>query len=109
MAPSEGIAQLRRAARRAGRRARAAAVFRRFALLVPLPLGYAVSVLSAVKAFRLDAASQRVWWLLGGLPVLVLAVGVGRVLLARRPPWQGSIALDQFHRFHDRVTSALSF
>ena len=46
MAPSDGIALLRRAARRAGRRARAAAVFSRIALLLPLPLGYAVLVLT---------------------------------------------------------------
>jgi hypothetical protein len=109
MAPSDGIAQLRRAARRAGRRTRAAAVFSRIALLTPLPLGYAVLVLTAVKALRLDAAGQRIWWLLGVLPLLVLLVGVGRALFAKRPSWQGSIALDQFHGFHDRVTSALSF
>jgi len=109
MAPSDGIALLRRAARRAGRRARAAAVFRRIALLLPLPLGYAVLVLTLVKALRLDAPSQRVWWLLGVIPLLVFLVGVGRALFGRRPSWQGSIALDQFHGFHDRVTSALSF
>jgi len=109
MAPGDGIAQLRRAARKAGRRARIAAVLSRFAVLMPLPLGYAVLALTAVKALRLDSTSQRAWWLLGGLPLLVLVLGVGRVLFARRPSWQGSIALDQFHRFHDRVTSALSF
>ena len=76
---------------------------------MPLPLGYAVLVLTLVKALRLDAASQRGWWLFGLVPLLVLLVGVGRALFARRPPWQGSIALDQFHGFHDRVTSALSF
>jgi len=109
MAPSDGIAQLRRAARRAGRRLRAAAVLRRFALLLPVPLAYSVLVLTAVKVLRLDATDQRVWWLLGGGPLLVLLVGVGRVIFARRPPWQGSIALDEFHGFHDRVTSALTF
>jgi hypothetical protein len=109
MAPSDGIAQLRRAARRAGRRARAAAVFSRIALLLPLPLGYAAVALTVVKVLRLDATSQRLWWGLGLLPVLALLLGVGRALFARRPAWQGSIALDQFHGFHDRVTSALSF
>lgn len=76
---------------------------------MPVPLGYSVLVLTAVKALRLDATSQRVWWLLGAVPLLVLLVGVGRTLFARRPSWQGSIALDQFHGFHDRVTSALAF
>ncbi|HEY3253043.1 MAG TPA: hypothetical protein VGJ91_03810 [Polyangiaceae bacterium] len=109
MAPSDGIVQLRRAARRAGRRARAAAVFSRIALLLPLPLGYAVLVLTLVKAFRLDSAGQRGWWLLGLVPLCVFLVGVGRVLFTRRSSWGGSIALDQFHGFHDRVTSALSF
>lgn len=109
MAPSDGIARLRRAARRAGRRARAAAVFSRFAWLLPLPLGYSVLALTAVKALRLDATSQRIWWLLGVIPLLALVLGVGRVMFARRPPRQGSIALDQFHGFRDRVTSALTF
>jgi len=109
MASRDGIALLRRAARKAGRRQRAAAIFSQIALLLPLPLGYAVLVLTAVKALRLDAASQRFWWLLGVVPLLVLLVGVGRALFTRRPSWQGSIALDQFHGFHDRVTSALSF
>jgi len=109
MAPSDGIAQLRRAARRAGRRAHAAAVFSRIALLLPLPLAYAVLVLTFVKTHWLPASSQRAWWLLGGVPLVVFLFGVGRVLFARRPSWQGSIALDQFHGFHDRVTSALSF
>ncbi|HET7544344.1 MAG TPA: hypothetical protein VFK05_30950 [Polyangiaceae bacterium] len=109
MTPSDGIAQLRRAARRAGRRARTAAVFRQIALLLPLPLGYAALALTLVKVLRLDATGQRLWWGLGVLPVLALLLGVGRVLFARHPAWQGSIALDQFHGLHDRVTSALSF
>lgn len=109
MAPSHGIAQLRRAARRAGQRARIAAVSRQIARFMPLPLGYAVLALTAVKALRLDAAAQRPWWLVGVLPVLLLLVAVGRALFARRPFWHGSIALDQFHGFHDRVTSALTF
>src|SRR4051812_24895728 len=109
MASSDGIALLRRAARRAGRRARAAAVLSRFTWLLPIPLGYAVLVLTLVKALRLDAPSQRGWWLFGVVPLLVFLVGVGRELFTRRQPWGGSIALDQFHGFHDRVTSALSF
>src|SRR5947207_14208178 len=109
MAPSDGIAQLRRAARTAGRRARMAAVFSRIALLLPVPLGYAALLLTAVKALRLDAASQHGWWLLGGVPLLVLLLGVGRVMVARRPAWQCSIVHRQFHRFHGQLATPLSF
>jgi hypothetical protein len=109
MASSDGIGALRRAARRAGRRVSVAAVFSRSMLLMPLPLGYAVAALTLVKVLRLGQAGQRNLLILGALPVLVLAVGVARVLLARRPAWRGSLALDEFHGFHDRVTSALAF
>jgi hypothetical protein len=109
MASSDGIGQLRRAAERAGRRASFAAVFSRSMLLLPLPLGYAVFALTLVKAFRLGQVGQRNLLLLGVLPVLALLLGVARVLLAKRPAWRGSLALDEFHGFHDRVTSALTF
>ncbi|MES1173743.1 MAG: hypothetical protein ABUL62_05390 [Myxococcales bacterium] len=109
MAQSLGIQALERAARRAGRRARIAAVFGRFMRWLPLPLGYAVVALTLVKALRLDSSAQRSLLLLGLVPVLALLVSVGRVLLARRDAWSGSIALDQFHGLHDRVTTALSF
>ena len=109
MAPRDGIEALRRAARRAGRRARIAAVFSRIMLLLPVPLGYAVAVLTLVKALRLDAATQRGLWWLGLIPVAGVVVSAVRVLWARRAPWSGSYALDRFHGFHDRVTTALSF
>ena len=78
-------------------------------MLLPLPLAYAVVALTWVKASRLDAAAQRGWLWFGLVPAVVFLVGVGRVLFARRPEWRGSVALDEFHGFHDRVTSALSF
>ena len=109
MAPSDGIGALQRAAGRAGRRARAAAVFSRIMLLLPLPLGYAVVALTLAKALRLGSSGQRDLLLIGAVPLLVLLVSVGRVLFARRAPLAGSIALDEFHGFHDRVTTALSF
>jgi len=109
MASSDGIGALRRAARRAGRRLSVAAVFSRSMLLLPLPMGYAVAALTLVKTLRLGQAGQRNLLILGALPVLVLALGVARVLLARPPAWRGSLALDEFHRLHDRVTSALTF
>jgi hypothetical protein len=109
MASSDGIGALRRAARRAGRRARFAAVFSCGMRLLPLPLGYAVGALTLVKVFELGHVGQRNLLIFGVLPVLALFVGIARVLLARRSPWRGSLALDQFHGFHDRVTSALTF
>ena len=109
MAESFGIEALERAARKAGRRQRIAATFGRFMLFLPLPLGYAVAALTLVKALRLDPSAQRGLLLLGLVPLLVSLISVGRVLFARREPWSGSIALDQFHGLHDRVTTALSF
>ena len=78
-------------------------------LLLPLPLGYGVVALTLVKALRLAPATQRSLLLLGMVPVLAVLVSVGRVLFARRAPFRGSIALDEFHGLHDRVTTALSF
>ena len=78
-------------------------------LLLPLPLGYAVVALTAVKALRLDGAVQFRLLLLGLVPALVVVLSAARVALARRAPFAGSIALDEFHGFHDRVTSALAF
>jgi hypothetical protein len=109
MASSDGIEALERAARRAGRRSRIAAVFSRFVRVLPLPLGYAVVALTLVKSLRLDAQAQRGLCLLGLAPLLALLVSVLQVLLARRGAWSGSIALDQFYGLHDRVTTALSF
>ncbi|MEO7036569.1 MAG: hypothetical protein ABI548_21665 [Polyangiaceae bacterium] len=109
MASSDGIGALRRAAKRAERRASAAAVFSRATLLLPLPLGYAVAALTLVKALRWGGSGQRVLLLIGLVPLLAFAIGVARVLLGKRPAWRGSLALDQFHGFHDRVTSALTF
>ncbi|HEX3855078.1 MAG TPA: hypothetical protein VHW01_29145 [Polyangiaceae bacterium] len=76
---------------------------------MPLPLGYAVVALTLVKALQLGQVGERNLLVLGALPALVLVVGVARVLLAKRPAWRGSLALDEFHGFHDRVTSALTF
>jgi hypothetical protein len=109
MASSDGIGALRRAAKRAGLRARVGQVWSRVMLLLPLPLGYAVLALTLVKALRLDASGQRVLLLAGLLPLFVFGFGVARVLVARRPAWHGSLALDAFHGFHDRVTTALAF
>src|SRR3954471_4099668 len=109
MARSDGIEALERAARKAGRRSRLAAVFGRFMLFLPLPLGYGVAALTLVKSLRLGPASQRGLLLLGLIPVLLLVGSVLRALLARRGAGSGAIALDQFHGLQDRVTAALSF
>ena len=109
MASSDGIDALRRAAKRAARRARAGEVFGRVMLLLPVPLGYAVLALTVVKTLRLADTGQRALLLVGLVPLLVFIWSVARALFARCPVWQGSLALDAFHGFHDRVTSALTF
>jgi hypothetical protein len=109
MAQSDGIGALRRAAGRAARRARGRAVFARAMLLFPIPLGYAVVALTAIKVLSLSAAAERPLWLAGLVPLGVFALGVGRSLFHPRSAWRASLALDEFHGLQDRVTTALAF
>ena len=90
-------------------RATAAAVFSRATLLLPLPLGYAALALTLVKVLRWGGSGQHALLVIGVLPMLAFAIGVALVWLRKRPAWRGSLALDEFHGFHDRVTSALTF
>lgn len=78
-------------------------------LLLPIPLGYAVAALTAVKVLRLSATGQRPLWLVGLLPLLIFVTGVVRALFRARPAWRASLALDEFHGLQDRVTTALAF
>jgi len=109
MASTDGIGSLRRAARRATRRARARAVLSAVMRLLPIPLAYGVAALTLVKLLRLAPHAQRPLWLLGLVPLLAFGWGVARAWFRKRPSWSGSLALDEFHSLHDRVTTALAF
>jgi len=109
MAHSDGIEALRRAVRRASRRARLRSVLSRIALLLPVPLAYAVAALTIVKVWRLPFGSARLLLWLGALPLAFFVVGVVRAFLRARPPWRASLALDEFHALQDRITTALAF
>ncbi len=76
---------------------------------LPLPLGYAVLALTLLKALRLGGSVERGFLLVGLLPLGAFIFPVARALLSRRSACRGSLALDKFHGFHDRVTSALTF
>jgi hypothetical protein len=78
-------------------------------LLLPLPLGYAVLALTAIKALRLGASTQHILLALGALPLGIFVTGTLLALFKRRSPWAGSLALDEHHQLHDRVTTALTF
>ncbi|HEY2405250.1 MAG TPA: hypothetical protein VGI10_04570, partial [Polyangiaceae bacterium] len=109
MATKSGIDLLRREARRAARRLLGRALLARVFGLLPLLVLYAVLALGAVKIWRLDAARQRpLLWLAYGFCVLLLAYAADLVR-RRQSPWRGSLALDEFHRLDDRVTTALAF
>ncbi len=77
--------------------------------ILPLPLGYSVFALTLLKALRLGGSVERAFLLVGLLPAAAFLLGVARVLFSRGPTWQGSLALDAYHGFQDRVTSALTF
>ncbi|HEY4159878.1 MAG TPA: hypothetical protein VGM29_17325, partial [Polyangiaceae bacterium] len=109
MATKSGIDLLRREARRAARRLLGRALLARVFALLPLLVLYAVLALGAVKIWRLDVARQRpLLWLAYGFCALLLAYAADLVR-RRQSPWRGSLALDEFHRLDDRVTTALAF
>jgi len=109
MAPSDGIESLRRAVRRASRRARLRSISSRVARLLPVPLAYAAVALTIVKVWRLPVESARPLLWFAALPVGFFVLGVTRAFLRARPPWHASLALDEFHALNDRITTALAF
>ena len=81
----------------------------RAALLLPIPLVYAVGAIATIKIVR-PSADAIEWILLGGLvPLAIPVVAVAHVWLTRRAKYSGALALDKHHALHDRVSSALSF
>jgi hypothetical protein len=108
--PTSGqLLRLSRAARAAGRRQRINAALRRLALLLPLPLAYAVLGQALIKWLEPGPAATRLLW--GGFCVacLVPLVGVAACWLARRSAHAGALALDRHHQNADRITNALEF
>jgi len=84
------------------------AFLRRFALWLPLPLGYSAAALALLKVTTASPGAQRA--ALGvGLALGALTLGMAVHALARRPArWAGSLALDEHHGLSDRITSALA-
>lgn len=106
---SSDLQAMKRSVRRAGRRLRYRVALRRLATWLPLPLGLAAVALAIIKVSRLSPRVQL--FLLEGVGLVALAVAV-LVLhgLFKRPPrWAGALALDEYHRLDDRVTTALEF
>ena len=101
--------RLARTARWTALRLRADALIRRAALLLPIPLLYAVGALSYVKVARPPRETEQVLLWLGLIPLGFLIVGLLQVWLRARPAHAGAIALDRHHALHDRITNALSF
>ncbi len=103
------LSHLARQARWTAIRLRFDSALARFALLLPLPLVYAVGALTFIKVARPPHEVQT--WLIGvgAVPVAVVLVGTLLAWFRRRPDLVGAIALDRHHGLHDRITSALTF
>src|SRR5262245_13598745 len=107
MSQDIGIRRLQRAARLASLRLRLRAAIARGALLLLIPLTYAVLALSLIKALRLSLEVQSAILLGATLPVCVFVLGTLHAALRPRSPWLGSLALDAWHKLDDRITNAL--
>jgi hypothetical protein len=103
------LRKLARVARWTSARLRCRGAVERIALLLPLPLLYAVLALTVIKSLRLGAELAQAVMLGVLLPAAVFFVGVMHALLERRPKHEGALALDRHHGLRDRLTNALSF
>lgn len=103
------LKRLARAARRTALRQRIDQTLARAALLLPLPLVYAVGVLTWIKVARPAPEVQQTVLLLGLVPLAVLLGGTLHAWLKARPRHQGALLLDRYHGLDDRIASALSF
>lgn len=81
----------------------------RSALLLPLPLIYALGGLTFIKVAQPGPETVRLllWGAL--VPVAVLLVGALSPLVLEKRRYRGSLALDRYHGLEDRVTNALAF
>ena len=103
------LKRMARAARRTALRQRVDETLARAAVLLPLPLVYAVGFLTWVKVARPAPELQQTVLLLGLLPLAVLVGGTLHAWLKARPRYQGALLLDRHHGLDDRIASALSF
>jgi hypothetical protein len=104
-----GLQRLERLARWTGLRLRLDETLARAALLLPIPLVYAIGALTYIKVARPPKEVTDTLVLVGLVPLLILVGGVLHAALRARAPHRGALALDRHHGLHDRITSALSF
>jgi hypothetical protein len=102
------LLRLERAARRAERRARFAAVLASSAKAAPAALALGAVALGAVKV-RPSVFTERALVVVVVLGVAVVLGFALRALLRRRAPFGGAIALDRHHATGGRVANALAF
>ncbi len=103
------LKRLERAARLTALRHRVDETLARAALLLPVPLVFAVAVLTWIKVARPTPDLQQTVLLFGLLPLGVFVGGTLQAWLKARPRHQGALLLDRYHGLDDRITSALSF
>jgi hypothetical protein len=109
MSSATEIAPLASAAARTARRLSLGRALAGVAAYLPLPLGYLALVLGAAKVLPLTAAQARPWLWGALVPTLLVLAMMVRAALARRSPFEGSLALDRHHGLDDRITNALAF
>ena len=93
-----GLLRLERLARWTAVRLRLDETLARLALLLPVPLVYAVGALTYVKVARPPEAVVDTLELVSVLPICVLLGGVLHALLRSRPRHRGALALDRSPR-----------
>jgi hypothetical protein len=103
------LERLARAARWTELRLKLDEALRRAALVLPIPLVYAVGALTYIKVARPAREVEETLLFVGLLPVVVLIAAVLEVVVRRRAPHAGALALDRHHALYDRITNALSF
>src|SRR6185503_11945871 len=99
-----GLDRLERLARWTAVRLRLDETLARLALLLPIPLVYAIGALTYIKVARPPKEVVETLALVSLLPLGVFVGGVLHALLRARPPHRGALALDRYHGLHDRIT-----
>jgi hypothetical protein len=103
-----GLARLKRAARRAGRRERFGAALNAGARFLPAVLAL-VGIALAIEKLRPSPVAERALLGVGVLGLAVVLAAALRAAVRRRPPLAGAIELDRHHGLGGRVANALAF